>query len=333
MGKGKRIVLGTVMTLLAAAVVVLGATVFRLLSYLEETQQTFLQIEQEVVQEQQEETIDVETFKQYAQEYNVNISFLQRFFDDVIVYKSGGEIIYQPIDETLEKNTINWDHLLRAGGKIEYWENGVQAAHQVIDVSSYQGQIDWQRVKADGIDEAYIRLGYRGWGTGEILLDEQFKNNIENAKAAGVRVGVYFFSQAISVEEAEEEAEFVLQNLEGYELDLPVAFDTEQITEGAGRANLLTPQERTDVTIAFCEKIKGAGYQPMVYANVEQFFSHLEFPRIAQYEVWFAQYFTRPFFPYSLHVWQYSASGTVDGIEGPVDLNLCFSDCAPEDLS
>lgn len=319
MGKGKRIVLGIVITLLTAAVIGLSAVVVLLSSHLKETQQAFLN-----VQGEQGETIDVETFKQYAQEYNVGISFLQRFFDDVIVYKSDGKIIYQPIDDSLEKNSINWDNLIQSNGKIEYIENGEPAAHQVIDVSSHQGEIDWQRVKADGIDEAYIRLGFRGWGTGEILLDEQFQNNIENAKAAGLRVGVYFFSQAISQEEAVEEAQFVLDHLEGYELDLPIAFDTEEITEDVGRANLLTQEERTDVTIAFCERIKEAGYEPMVYANVEQFFSHLDFSRIAQYHIWFAQHFPRPFFPYKLYLWQYSSTGSVDGIEGPVDQNLCF---------
>ncbi len=330
MGKGKNVFLGIVLFSLTAAVLGLSVCVFRLSSRLKDVEPTFLQAEQEAQESEEEETIDVETFKQYAQEYNVGISFLQRFFDDKIVYKSGGEIIYQPIDENLEKNNINWDHLIRSGGRIEYIENGEEAAHQVIDVSSYQGEIDWQRVKADGIEEAYIRLGYRGWGTGEILLDEQFHNNIKNAQAAGIRVGVYFFSQAISVEEAQEEADFVLQNLEGYELDLPVAFDTELITEGEGRANGLSQQMRTDIAIAFCEKVKEAGFQPMIYANVEQFFSHLDYPRIAQYDIWFAQHFTRPFFPYKLRVWQYSASGTVDGITGPVDLNLCFANCDSE---
>ena len=178
MGKGKNVFLGIVLFSLTAAVLGLSVCVFLLSSRLKDVEPTFLQAEQEAQESEEEETIDVETFKQYAQEYNVGISFLQRFFDDKIVYKSGGEIIYQPIDENLEKNNINWDHLIRSGGRIEYIENGEEAAHQVIDVSSYQGEIDWQRVKADGIEEAYIRLGYRGWGTGEILLDEQFHKNI-----------------------------------------------------------------------------------------------------------------------------------------------------------
>ena len=271
-----------------------------------------------------QETIDVELLKKYAQEYNVSIEFLQRFFDNEIVYKSDGKIVYQPVDQSLPMNDINWDNLVRSGDEIEYWVDGEQAAKKVIDVSTHQGEIDWEKVKADGVDYAYIRLGFRGWGSGKLVLDEYYQKNIEGAKAAGIKVGVYFFSQAITPEEGREEAEFVLENIQGYELDLPIALDSEEVSGEDARANSLTAEERTDTVIAFCEQIERAGYEPMIYANVNQFFERMEFARLKDYKKWFAQYFKRPFFPYELCMWQYTAEGKVDGIDGFVDLNLYF---------
>lgn len=271
--------------------------------------------------------IDLEVFKQYAQQYNVSMEFLQRFFDDTIVFKADGKIRYEPIDPALVGNDLDWNNLSVSDGEIEYLVDGQSEAHKVIDVSTHQGEIDWTKVKADGVDTAFIRLGYRGWGTGKIVLDAQYQRNMEEAAKAGVEIGVYFFSQAITPDEAREEAAFVLESLKGYSAPLPIVFDVEKVTEGDGRANHLTAAERTDITVAFCEAIEKAGKTPMIYANAEGFFYDMEFSKLAKYDIWFAQHFKRPFFPYELRMWQYSADGTVDGIEGGVDMNLCFVDC------
>ncbi|MEG0692826.1 MAG: GH25 family lysozyme, partial [Oscillospiraceae bacterium] len=133
----------------------------------------------------QEEVVTVETLKAQAQKYNVSAEFLQQFFDDVIVYKDTQGIVYAPIDETLPKHSYDFDNLVKVGGEIQYQENGISTGIKGIDVSKHQGKIDWKKVKADGVEFALIRLGYRGYGTGKVLLDEFYEANIKGAIEAG----------------------------------------------------------------------------------------------------------------------------------------------------
>ena len=192
-----------------------------------------------------------------------------------------------------------------------------------IDVSAYQGNVDWQAVKADGVQFAIIRLGYRGYTQGTINLDSKFQQNIAGAKAAGLKVGVYFFSTAISEAEAEAEAAFVLENLKGISLDLPVVFDWE--TGGSSyRNNNLDSNTLTSAAIAFSEKVKAAGYQAMFYFNLPTGYLKYDLSRLTQYDFWFAQYNSTPEMYYDYQIWQYSDSGTVNGIDGRVDMNIAF---------
>lgn len=137
-----------------------------------------------------------------------------------------------------------------------------------IDVSTYQGEIDWEQVALSGIDFAMIRLGLRGYTQGGIRMDSMFERNIDEALAAGLDVGVYFFSQAVSVQEAEEEADFVLGQLEGYTLTYPVVFDWESVSDASARTNHMDAEEVTRCAAAFCDKIAAAGYTPMIYVNL-----------------------------------------------------------------
>ena len=185
-----------------------------------------------------------------------------------------------------------------------------------------------EKVKASGVEYAILRLGYRGMNEGTLELDPYYKENIKKATAAGVKVGIYFFSQAKNTEEAVEEAEFVLENIKGYEIAYPVVFDTEEVTTYDARANGLTRAERTDCCIAFCEKIKEAGYTPMIYANTRYMVMGLELERLNDYDKWFAYYGTSHTFPYAFTMLQYSDTGRVPGIEGAVDLDVSFVDYA-----
>lgn len=274
----------------------------------------------------EEETISVAALKEYSEKYNVSAEFLQNFFDDVIVYKSTGGIKYAEIDESLPKNNFNFDNIVAVEGEKQYMENGISTGTKVIDVSKHQGVIDWAKVKASGVDYAMLRLGNRGYETGKLVLDETFDKNIKGAAAAGIKVGAYFFSQAISEAEAIEEAELVLEHTKGYELALPVAYDTEEVHDSTTtiRTAELTAAQRTDYAIAFCEKIKAAGHTPMIYSNIKWYVEGLEMSRLVQYEKWFAQYYAQPFFPYELSMWQYTGSGKVAGIKGDVDMNIMF---------
>lgn len=271
----------------------------------------------------QEDMVSIETIQEYASRYSVSVEFMQQFFDDAIVYKDENGFQYAPIDSTLPQNDYDWSYLSAAGGRLQYRPQDELAAVAGIDVSHYQGKIDWEAVRADGVEFAMIRLGYRGYGTGKLMLDERFEENIAGATEAGLKVGVYFFTQAVTPEEAREEAAFVLEHIEGYDLAYPVAVDVEYIADDA-RANGLDRETLTDCVAAFCEAVKAGGERAMVYANTPWLVSKLELARLTAYDVWLAQYYQKPFFPYAFCIWQYSSTGRVEGIDGDVDLNLCF---------
>ena len=190
-----------------------------------------------------------------------------------------------------------------------------------IDVSSHQGEIDWQKVAESGIEFAMIRLGYRGYGTGVVLADSRVNENLTGARAAGLKVGAYFYSQAISAEEAREEAAFALEILDGYRLDFPLAFDWEYVSEDA-RTGFADSRLVTDCSIAFCEAVKDAGYQPMVYFNPYWVETYFELTELEMYPFWLAMYREEMDYPYRVEMWQYTSKGTVEGINGNVDLNL-----------
>ncbi len=190
-----------------------------------------------------------------------------------------------------------------------------------IDVSAHQGQIDWQAVAESGVEFAMIRLGYRGYETGSLHADEYARRNLEGAKAAGLQVGAYFFSQAVTPQEAREEAELALQVLDGMALDLPLAYDWEYVTAEA-RTGSVDGETLLACVDAFCTSL--GDYQPMVYFNRELSRTLLDLEKIPQYPFWLAQYESELDFPYAVQMWQYTDSGTVAGIQGPVDLNRRF---------
>lgn len=194
-----------------------------------------------------------------------------------------------------------------------------------IDVSKYQGEVDWQQVKDYGIDFVIIRLGFRGYSEeGNLAVDEYYDANVEGALAAGLEVGVYFFSQAITEEEALEEAEFVLEHIEGYDITLPVVFDTEIIDLEEARTYDIDQQIFTDACVAFCDKIEESGYDSMIYFNLVWSALTLDLEQLVDYDKWYADYYDEPQYPYAFDIWQYTETATVPGVEGNVDLNIIF---------
>ncbi len=233
---------------------------------------------------------------------------------------------YEDPYKNVPLHNYNWDNLFNNGDRLEYYEAKGYEALQGIDISKYQGDVDWNKVKNSGIDFAMLRVGYRGYSNGQIAIDEKFIDNIRQSTNANVQVGGYFFSQAITEQEAVEEADFVLQNIRGYNIDFPIVFDLEEISAADHRTHLLTKEERTKIAIAFCERIKEAGYTPMVYGNVSWLKDYYDLTQIIQYDIWLAQYSDCPSFPYDFQMWQYTNSGYVDGINHIVDINLCFKE-------
>lgn len=267
------------------------------------------------------------SLKQSFLDGSTTVGALRPFYPDEIVVVSNGKFHFVPIDEELEKHGLVEENIsVLESGEIHYLEDGVSISHKGIDVSKYQGDIDWNKVKADGVEYAFIRLGLRGYETGKIVLDDKFVDNIKGANAAGVKVGVYFFTQAITVEEALEEAEFVLEQIAPYQVDYPIVFDVEKVSDSSARMNQITVEDRTNITKAFCNKIEEAGYNSLIYGNMEMFSVLLNFKELESYDKWYAYYDSSLYFPYDFEVWQYSDRGMVDGISEKVDLNISFKE-------
>lgn len=231
-------------------------------------------------------------------------------------------------DESVNKTKISSSDLQKGddGYKRYVGSDSSIKSHVGIDVSKFQGNIEWDKVKGDGVEFAIVRLGYRGYSEGNVYIDPFYKNAMEGAAKAGVDTGIYFFSQAINVDEAIEEAELCIKELAPYKVKYPVIIDVEFIANDDGRANKLTRQDRTDIVKAFCEKVKEAGYVPGFYANTKWSVMGLDLAQLQEYDFWFANYNDTFSYPYEYEMFQYSESGSVAGIVGNVDLNICFKD-------
>ncbi len=212
-------------------------------------------------------------------------------------------------------------------GRVSYEQEGRQACAG-IDVSFYQGEIDWAAVAADGVEFAIIRLGYRGYTQGGLNLDSRYEENIQGALDAGLDVGIYFFSQAVSEEEAAAEADFILKNLDGYgaeSIKYPVVFDWEPITPGKeARTDGMDGETLTRCAAAFCRRVREAGYTPAVYFNQDMGYLTYDLAQLTEFSFWLAEYDEKPDFYYGFDMWQYTHTGTVEGIQGSVDWNLSF---------
>lgn len=236
-----------------------------------------------------------------------------------------GTNVYAPLYDSVKKNTYDADSFIIENDFRFYVKDDEKKSKIGIDVSKYQSAVDWNQVKAAGIDFVIVRVGFRGYGEeGKIVLDENFVSHIEGAQAAGLETGVYFFSQAVNEKEAKEEAEAVIEAIKAYDITYPVVFDTELIADGKARAGNLTVKELTNIAIEFCECVKMAGYQPMIYANERWFLLHLDLRKLTEYPLWLASYRERATFPYEMKMWQYTEKGHVDGVTGDVDLNIYF---------
>lgn len=224
--------------------------------------------------------------------------------------------------EGVPKNSYNFDDFYRVDSVMHYKPIKTKLG---IDVSRYQETVDWQQVSDSGIEFVIARVGSRGYTEGNITKDALFDSHADGASAVGLEVGAYFFSQAINVEEAKEEAQFVLDCLSGHEITGPVVFDWELIGGTSSRTYSVDKSTLTDCAIAFCEAIRAAGYTPMVYVGNTVGYLRLDLSRLTAYDLWYAQYDTDyPGFFYDFLIWQYTSKGRVPGIEGNVDMNIWF---------
>lgn len=254
-------------------------------------------------------------------------AMLRALYPEDVVVASDGRYYFFPIQDSWKKHSYQKEQfVLNEEGELEYLENEEVVSRKGIDVSKYQGNINWKKVAADGVEYAFVRLGIRGSSEGKLSLDDTYKDNIQGALENDIDVGVYFFTQALNKQEAIEEAEFVLEHIEGYDVRYPIVLDVEEITTKNPRTKDMTKQDWTDVCIAFCERIKQAGYTPMIYGNLKTFMLMLDMEQLEEYEKWFAYYNSSLYFPYEFSVWQYTSTGRVNGIKGDVDMNVSMKD-------
>ena len=249
----------------------------------------------------------------------------------------GFNFVWMTPEEGVPVNTIGEEDMTLEGG-VPVYTGSAYTAERGIDVSEHQYNVDWNAVKNSGISFAYIRAGRRGCTEGGLFKDPWFETNFEGAKAAGLKVGVYFFSQAVNATEAAEEAEFLLDIIKDKEIDLPVAYDLERVeNEPSTRIDGLIDRETgkeknkdllTSLPKAFLTVIEARGYKPCLYLNRVQGYYWYHMKELSDYMLWVSNPLIEgdsiPRFYYSHDIWQYTTDASVPGVEGPVDVNLMF---------
>ena len=258
-------------------------------------------------------TLNVDDTVKIANKSSSLWEMMANLFPDLIVYKGGaGGYTFKTVNKDLPQNQYDW--------------SDKSSALRGIDVSAYQGTIDWIKVSASNVHFAFIRVGYRGYSSGNLTLDEKFDYNASTAVKVRIPIGVYFVSTALNEAEAEEEAEWVIEQIKPYDVTWPVVLDIEDSGGSEGRAYGLDADTRTKNILAFCKKIKEAGYTPMLYSNIGWFMTKMNFEELSEYDIWLAQYFNQPHFPYAMQIWQATDSGQIEGIKVNVDIDYAMYD-------
>ena len=222
-------------------------------------------------------------------------------------------------DYNLENNLINENGLLT-------YKDSKRESVKGVDLSKYNGTVDFTKLKEAGVGFAMLRLASRGYGSGKISLDEKFVEYAQNAQVAGIQIGAYFYSQAVNENEAVEEANYIVGAISGFNVKYPVAIDIERVSGDEARTDKLTNKERTSIVKMFCDTVKGYGYKPIIYASSEMLVGGLDLKELQDYDVWLADEKIPTEYPYRFGMWQYNTKGHIDGITGDIDLDISFID-------
>lgn len=242
-----------------------------------------------------------------------------------ITYADGTEE-WVVISQQIPKNSYDYTKLVSQSGVMKYFVDGSKVSYFGLDISKTQGYIDYNKLVKSGVDFVMLRVGARGYGTGQLVLDEYYTDNIKGATDTSLHVGLYFSSQAITKEEAVEEANMVIAQIGDYDIDYPIVFEMESVLNDTSRTENLTKDERTDIAIAFLDTIKAAGYIPMLHGDKEWLLTKVDLLKLSDYDIWLAQEGDLPDYPYQFSMWQYNKKGTIDGISKEVSFNISFID-------
>ena len=228
------------------------------------------------------------------------------------------------INAYIARNKYDYVGMVSQEPLMKYYENGQKISYMGVDVSKSTGAVNFEQLKNAGIEYAMIRLGSRGYSTGQLSLDENYITNMEDAKSAGLSLGVTFYSQAVTVEEAAEEAELVIANLADYNITYPVVFHMDLISNDKARTDTLSKMQLTEIAAAFCDRIAEAGYTPMIYGNKYWLLRKVDLTKLGKYEIWLSQSEDIPDYPYTFSMWQYTQNGKIPGITGEANLSISF---------
>ena len=239
-----------------------------------------------------------------------------------LVTYQDGSTEWVEINDKLAVNSYDTAKFVYQNPQMKYYVNGKQASWFGVDISSKQGIVDFEKLKKAGVDFVMIKVGGRGYSSGNIVLDSSYKDYMNGAKNAGLGIGVYFYSQAVDKDEVCEEAETLLELIKDYPVKYPVVFDMESVEGDMARTDVLDISTRTELARIFLKTIKAEGYTPMLYGDKEWLVTKLDLEKLQDYDVWLSQETDTPDYPYEYTMWQYNKSGTVSGISGTAGLNI-----------
>lgn len=242
------------------------------------------------------------------------------------IVNDSGEEEWVPIDFNLGQNTYDLKSFVCQSDMMKYYKDGAVISYLGVDISEKQGYVDFNKVKKAGIDFCMIRVGARGYGTGQLFLDDNFTDNMKRASDAGLEVGVYFYSQAITEEEVLEEVMLLLDSIKEYDVTYPVAFQMEYVENDTARVEQISKASKTELAQIFLGTVKTSGYTPLLYGKKEWLLKKVDLAKLSEYDVWLSQNEKQPDYPYLFGMWQYTNHAVVDGISGSVNLNVSLID-------
>lgn len=230
------------------------------------------------------------------------------------------------INAYIEKHKYDFVGLVYQEPVMKYYENGTNISHMGVHINKSSGDVNFKKLKEAGVEYVIIRLGMRGYQNGALSIDERYEEYITKAKEAGLEIGLSFYSQAITPEEATEEANTILSYIGENKITYPIVFDMETISNDTSRIETLSKISVTQIASAFCETIKNAGYSPMVYGNKYWLLRRMDLTKLSDYDIWLSQEEDTPDYPYKFAMWEYTKNGKIDGIEGEASLSISFID-------
>lgn len=232
------------------------------------------------------------------------------------------------VNTNISRNKYDYSNLKYDKPFMNYYEDETIVSKCGVDISSNQGDVDFSKLKNAGCDFVMLKVGARGYSSGNIVSDANFRDNMKSAKKAGLDIGVYFCSQAVSKAEAREEADEILDAISGYSVKYPVAFVMENVDDDMARIEALDMTERTQIAKAFMNRIEDAGYKAMIYGDKEWLLTMVDMEELQDYDVWFAQDSDEPEYPYEFGMWQHDSDAKVKGITGDATVIMSFKDYA-----